>query len=117
MAVDQRPLRGNHGKLFCGIVVEGVEQDTGEQEEVSFPFKAIDAPIDVTCWFPTNGSNHNVHVQPGTHDLTVERLTKRAGAGVEGMCSAKRNLTGEYLPRGQLEGRGLWDSCSVSFWG
>jgi hypothetical protein len=126
MAVNHRPLGGNQRKVTCDLVVEGVEQDTGEREEVSFPFKAYDAPIDVDVlvsyeWLARN----NVHVHPRPHGLTVERpgvslwvAGLRKGARVRGVSVRARAVTksgqgettaGEEASLGSRRGRlGEW---------
>ncbi len=60
--------------MTSDFVVEGVEQDTGERQEVNFPFKAYDAPIDVDVLVSYELlARNNVHVHPRPHGLTVER--------------------------------------------
>ncbi len=90
MAVDHRPLGGNHRKVTCDLLVEGVERDTVEREEVSFPFRAYDAPIDVNVlvsyeWLGRN--NVHVHPRPDSEKAGVEPLGGGAPEGSKGARS------------------------------
>ena len=46
-AANQQSLGGNHRRLSCEFLMEGVEVDSGSKQGYTFPFKGYDTPIDV----------------------------------------------------------------------
>ncbi len=46
-AVNKQSLGQNYRRLSWGIILSGVDQDTGARVELRYPIRAFDAPIDV----------------------------------------------------------------------
>ena len=85
-AVNNQSLGGNHRKLTCKLLIEGVEVDTKGKRTMSFPFKGYTATMDVDLilsyeWlarqnFVVHARRHGVTVDKGESRVWVNGIRK-----------------------------------------
>ena len=72
-AANQQSLGGNHRRLSCEFLMEGVEVDSGSKQGYTFPFKGYDASIDVDVLLSYEWlARHNFIVNTRRHGLSLD---------------------------------------------